>query len=219
MFGGSWGIGEWTLNELTGPGLPLYFSLDGPIINLCRSSLSAEQQLQDLTTLLNKYTPDSADTFYWLVHNPLTGVTTKDIYHEQTSITESTKNILHNQLTKANDIVATNNITLNLVGCACDLDTVTAEYSNLRIVVPSWGKLLDSKYPTSIFAMQAEHMTDLKAELEIHRPDLLGEYRMIGGQAFSKRRMMTKLDTMFQSFHPTSLAHRILKEHLTKDQQ
>ena len=214
IIGGSWGIGEWHLNELSGPGIGQYFAFEDRVINLCRSGLSAKQQLEDLTHLLTKYQHDDADKFYWLVHNPLTGVPTQDIYHKQTSLIESAQNILDSHLDTANTVAKNNNLILHLIGCACDLDTITKEYSNLRIVVPSWGRLLDDKYPTSIFAMQAEHMTDLKAELEVHRPDLLGEYRVISGKGFSKRRTMTKLDTMFKSFHPSSHAHRILKEHL-----
>lgn len=216
--GGSWGVGEWKDNQLSGPGVAHYYSVDNienRAINLCQSSASNQKQIDELAKFLNKYRHDHTDIFYWLVHNPLVDVPTEEIYTGYTSLAESIERTLHNQINYANTLAQQHNITIYLIGASCDLNEIDlSNYSNLQVVVPSWGQLIDESYPASIFAHQADHMLDLKLALEQHRPDLVDEYNKIGGVAFSKRRCMIKLKDMFYSFHPSSQAHKLLRDFL-----
>lgn len=210
--GGSWAVGEWQFNQLAGAGLAHYFTCnDMPVINLARSSISNITQLELIETLLQQFTPTENDTFYWLVHNPLVGVSTEEIYQNKTSLADSFVEQIRKHLLFANTLAKKHNITINLIGASCDLNTVPVEpFSNLSVRVPSWGQLLDNRYPASIFGHQSDHMIELKQALIEHRPDLVNEYNQIAGFAFSKRRIMTQLPDLFQSFHPTSMAHQVL---------
>jgi len=213
--GGSWGIGHWTNTELTGPGVAQYFSFTDVTLNLCQSGDSNLDQLKKLKNLVARIQINQNDKIYWLVHNPIVNEPADKIYVNQISITQSITNILHEQLKYANELAQRNNFYIELIGASCDLNDINMnDYPYLYVKVPSWGQLLDPIYPASIFSHQADHMHDLKQQLEQHRPDLLEEYYKIGGLAFSKRRTMLNLNKLFSSFHPTSLAHRKLKEFL-----
>lgn len=216
--GGSWGVGEWQDNQLSGPGVAHYYFVD-PVedraINLCQSSYSNYAQIDELTKFLRKYKHDDFDIFYWLVHNPLVDVPAEEIYTGHSSLATAIESILHKQLDYANTQAKVHGITVNLIGASCDLNDIDlSQYNNLNLVVPSWGQLIDPTYPASIFGHQADHMLELKLALEQHRPDLVEEYNKIGGVAFSKRRCMIKLKEMFYSFHPSSQAHKLLRDHL-----
>lgn len=214
--GGSWAVGEWKFNKLHGPGLAHYFNAnDHQVINLARSSISNFRQVEIIGELLQQFTPAQDDVFYWIVHSPLVGIPTEEIYQNATSLAESIEGHLVKQLQLANALAKQYNITINLIGGTCDLGAIVMKaFTNLNLVVPSWGQLLDTNYPVSIFGHQTDHMIELKQALIKDRPDLIGEYNQIGGQAFSKRRYMMNKPDMFQSFHPTSLAHEVLSKHL-----
>ncbi len=213
--GGSWGIGHWTNNELTGPGVAQYFSFTDVTLNLCQSGDSNLDQLKKLKDLLHRFRVAQTDKVYWLVHNPIVNEPVEKICVDQSSLSLSIEKVLHEQLSYANELAQQNNFYIELVGASCDLNSVDmSNYPHLYVKVPSWGQLLDSTYPASIFSHQADHMQDLKQYIETHRPELVEEYNRIGGQAFGKRRTMLKLNHMFSSFHPTSLAHKKLKDFL-----
>lgn len=217
--GGSWGVGEWRSNVLSGPSVANYFSEHDITINLCRSSIGALEQLNTLQDFLVKYKHDETDVVYWLVHNPLVNIPAEEIYQDCTSLESGIARQLEKQLTAANDLANKHNILIKLVGASCDLDTVDMSlYNKLLLVVPSWCKLLINEYPTSIFSHTSNHMTELKNSLEKNRPELLEEYYAAGGLAFKKRKCMMKHDKFFDSFHPTSLAHLKLRDYLCSDQ-
>jgi hypothetical protein len=215
--GGSWAVGEWKYHQLTGPGVAYYFGIRSgqPVLNLSASSIGNMEQIQRTQSLLTRYTTDESDQFYWLVHNPLVDIPTEQIYQEQSSLVDSITNILHTQLAFANQVATDYKITIQLIGASCDLDSVELDqYNHLRTVVPSWGKLLDLEFPSSIFSHQTDRLSELHNALKQHRPDLLEEFDLIRGQAFGKRRAMVSSTDMFHSFHPTSLAHEHLSNHL-----
>jgi hypothetical protein len=215
--GGSWAVGEWKYHQLTGPGVAYYFGIRSgqPVLNLSASSIGNIEQIQRIKSLLTRYTSDDSDQFYWLVHNPLVDMPTEKFYQEQTSLTDSVTNVLHTQLAFANQVATDYKITIQLIGASCDLDSISInQYNHLRIVVPSWGKLLNSEFPASIFSHQTDRLSELHKALQQYRPDLLDEFDLIRGQAFSKRRAMVLSTDMFHSFHPTSLAHEYLSNHL-----
>ena len=215
--GGSWAVGEWKYDRLSGPGIAHYFGIRSgqPVLNLSSSSIGNIEQVQRIQSLLTRYTPDGNDQFYWLVHNPLVDIPTEQIYQGQSSLIDSITNILHTQLAFANNVATEHKITLGLIGASCDLDSVSMDqYHHLRTVLPSWGKLLNPEFPASVFSHQTDRLPELHKLLQQHRPDLLGEFDKIRGLAFSKRRAMVLSTDMFHSFHPTSLAHEHLSEHL-----
>lgn len=217
--GGSWGVGEWKYHCLSGPSVANYFGEHDVTVNLCRSGFSAEQQIDNLKQFLVKYKHDETDVFYWLVHNPLVNVLPEQIHSGHTSLETAITDQLTKQLAMANDMAKEHNILIKLVGASCDLDNAHVnKFSNLILIVPSWGKLLISDYPASIFAHQTDHLTELKSALEKHRPELLDEYYRISGTAFKKRKCMQKNEEMFHSFHPTSLGHRKLRDYLCSDE-
>lgn len=215
--GGSWAVGEWKYDQLSGPGIAHYFGIRSgqPVLNLAASSIGNMEQVQRIQSLLTRYVPDHTDQFYWLVHNPLVDIPLEQVYQSQCGLMDSITNILHTQLAYANDVATEHKITLGLIGASCDLDSVSIDqYRHLRIVVPSWGKLLDPNFPTSLLSHQTDRLPELHKSLQQHRPDLLDEFDKIRGQAFSKRRAMVLSADMFCSFHPTSLAHKHLSEQL-----
>lgn len=215
--GGSWAVGEWKFNKLSGPGVAHYFNICSghPVLNLSSSSIGNVAQIEKVQDLLKRYTTDGTDQFYWLVHNPLVDIPVEQIYQGQASLVDSITNILHTQLAFANTVATEYKITIQLIGASCDLDSIEiGQYNHLRTVVPSWGKLLDSEFPSSIFSHQTDRLPDLHKALKQHRPELLDEFDLIRGQAFSKRRAMVASIDMFHSFHPTSLAHEYLSNHL-----
>lgn len=217
--GGSWGVGQWEFNTLSGLGIANYFSEHDVTVNLCRSGIGAKEQIDNLKHFLIKYKHDETDVIYWLVHNPLVGLAPEEIYNGCTSLELAITNQLIKQLTVANDMAKEHNILIKLVGASCDLtDEHVKGFDNLMLKVPSWGKLLTQDYPASIFAHQADHLVDLKTALDQHRPDLLDEYYKIGGHAFRKRKCMQKNEEMFSSFHPSSLGHRKLRDYLCSDE-
>lgn len=214
--GGSWGVGEWKFNTLSGLGVANYFGEHDTTVNLCRSGISAKKQLGNLEDFLNRYNKAETDTIYWLVHNPLVDVDPEEIYHNCVTLEESIQTQLCKQLSTANDLAHSRNTVIHLIGASCDLDTIDlTKFDRLILRVPSWGKLLSKDYPASIISHQADHLTNLKSALDIHRPDLLDEYyNTLSSMAFKKRKFMQKNEDMFHSFHPTSLGHRILTDYL-----
>jgi hypothetical protein len=185
------------------------------VLNLSLSSIGNIAQIQRVQDLLGRYTPDSTDQFYWLVHNPLVDVPVDQIYQQHSGLVDSITNILHTQLAFANQVATDYKITIQLIGASCDLDRVELDqYNHLRTVVPSWGKLLDLEFPSSIFSHQTDRLPELHSALSQYRTELLEEFDLIRGMAFSKRRAMVLSTDMFHSFHPTSLAHEHLSNHL-----
>jgi hypothetical protein len=215
--GGSWAVGEWKYHQLTGPGVAHYYNVRSgePVLNLSSSSIGNIEQVQKIQSFLTRYTPEETDQYYWLVHNPIVDMPLEQFYQGQSSLTDSITNTLHTQLAFANQVATDYKITIRLIGASCDLDSISiGQYNHLRTVVPSWGKLLDSEFPSSIFSHQTDRLPELHKALQQHRPDLLDEFNKISGMAFSKRRAMVSSVDMFHSFHPTSLAHKHLSDHL-----
>lgn len=214
--GGSWAVGEFDrASALIGPGVAQYFALHDDVINLSKGHSSCLTQIEVLNNFLNRFVLFPSDTVYWLVHNPLIDIPAEEIYKDQTSLAVSIENILIKNLEYADTIAEKHKIIINLIGASCDLNTIKIDqFKNLTILVPSWGKLINELYPTSIFARQTNELDLLKLELEKYRPDLIPECESITGMAFSKRKFMLTVPDKFASFHPTSLAHKQLRDYL-----
>ena len=219
FLGGSWGVGEWDFEKISGPSVVNYFSEHDTTLNLCKSSIGSIEQLNKLKSFLDRYKYNHSDVIYWLVHNPLVNVPVEKIYTNHASLHDSVMSLLLEQLAEANEYAQKNDLLINLVGASCDLDEVDiSQFNKLNIRLSSWGKLLAEDYPVSIFSHQMEHLPNLKKELEIHRPDLLEEYYKISSISFGKRRCMLKNKEMFRSFHPTALGHLKLQTYLCSEE-
>jgi len=214
--GGSWAVGEYDRQaRLCGPSFAQYFSLHDDVVNLSKAHSSCAQQIKVLDNFLSRFAVFPGDSVYWLVHNPLIDIPTEQIYKNQTSLATSIKNILIENLTYANTVAGKYKIVINLIGASCDLEYAdTAQYTNLTLLIPSWGKLINDLYPASIFARQTDELDILKIELEKYRPDLIAEFDTIAGMAFGKRKFMLTIPDQFANFHPTRLAHKQLRDYL-----
>lgn len=212
--GSSWGTCEWNTNSMAGPGIAQYFSLHDKVVNLCEGFCSNTRQTDILGEFLQKFTADVHDTFYFIINSPLFGVEATEVIIKPLGLEASVREHLSNQLVYANNLAIRSNVTLNLIGGLCDLtDTDIEQYSNLKLAVPSWGQLLDPEYAASIYSFIDLHR--IEQEIKQSHPELAAEYEQICGQAFGKRRSMVRMSDMFRNNHPTSLAHRLLRDYLS----
>lgn len=225
ILGDSWGIGEWGTDpktqescSLTGPGIGQYCSLHGKVINLSEGGCSNTDQLEYFKNLLNKFKPDYEDVFYWIVTDPVRCFGNKDklsqLFHNQPTLEIAIRSALNSFLQNINNVAQQQDIKINLIGGMCDLDTVdVTNYSNLTIRVPSWGKLLDNDYASSIF--HAQYMAELGKIVKDTRPDLLDEWHLITDLTIKKQNSLTQLSNnnlSNDSSHPNRYAHRILRD-------
>jgi len=225
ILGDSWGVGEWGTDPktqqtccLTGPGIGQYCSLHDQVINLSSGGCTNTDQLIHFKNLLEKFTPDHTDVFYWIVTDPVRCFANKDrldqLLHNQQSLETAIRSALDSFLRNINDIAQQHNIKINLIGGVCDLDTVNiSKYSKLTILVPSWGKLLDNTYASSIF--YAKHMIELGQIIKNTRPDLVNEWHSITDTAIKKENSWAQLvDNKLSddSFHPNRYGHKILRD-------
>ena len=225
ILGDSWGVGEWGTDpktqqtcSLTGPGIGQYFSLHGKVINLSEGGCTNTDQLGYLTELLGKFKPDHNDFFYWIVTDPVRCFGNKNnmsaLLVDQPTLETAIRSTLDRFLNKVNIIAQQHSIKINLIGGVCDLDTVDiSKYNSLTIKVPSWGKLLDNTYASSIF--NAKHMIELGQIIKDTRPELIEEWHLITDLTIKKENSWAQLvnnNLSNDSFHPNRYGHRILRD-------
>ena len=224
IMGCSWGVGEWgTNNELTGPGIGQYFSLHGKVINLSEGGSSNTRQLNYLKDLLCKFTPGVDDTFYWIITDPvrcyIDSDTLDQILSDHTSIKTVIESKLDTVLKEINQVAIDHNIHINLIGGLCDLDTVdVSNYKKLTITVPSWGKLLDSAYSSSLYC--DDYMEELGTIIRPFGSQVVDEWQQVSDQALQKRASMYRLfDNKLSNdkYHPNRHAHKILRDFLAPE--
>jgi hypothetical protein len=215
--GDSWGVGEWGKNNsITGPGIGQYLNLYGKVINLSEGGCSNTDQLDHFKNLLEKFTPKQHDVFYWIVTDPVRCFARQnkmsDLLIDQPTIETAIRSTLDRFLNKVNIIADQHSIKINLIGGVCDLDTVDiSKYSNLTIKVPSWGKLLDNTYASSIF--DAGQMIGLGQSIKTTRPELLDEWHLIADLTIKKensRKQLFNNNLSNDSSHPNRHGHKIL---------
>ena len=225
ILGDSWGMGEWGTDPktqqpccLTGPGIGQYCSLHGKVINLSEGGCTNTDQLGYLKELLDKFKPDHNDVFYWIVTDPVRCFANKDqldqLLHNQPTLETAVRSALDSFLYKVNSLAHQHNIKINLIGGTCDLDTVdVSQFDRLTIKVPSWGKLLDNTYASSIF--NARDMIKLGQTIKDIRPDLLDEWNLITDIAIKKENSLVRLqenNLSNDSCHPNRYGHKILRD-------
>jgi hypothetical protein len=229
ILGDSWGMGEWGVDPrtketaLTGPGIGQYFSLHDKVINLSEGGSTNTAQVQWLLELLAKFKPDTGDTFYWIVTDPLRCLKQNNIlaskFDNVNSIEQTVRDELDLFFDQINAIGILHKITFNLIGGRCDLNDINLErFTNLKVIVPSWGQLLDSSYCTSIYC--EDYLSDLGKILRKQRPNLIEEWNKISNAALEKRKSIDKLRQkgfINDQIHPNRYAHIKLRNFLAPE--
>jgi hypothetical protein len=224
--GDSWGVGGWSDKSIgegmiAGPSVINYINLnnngwDGgtfdiaATITLCHGGSSNSYQLKSMSRFLEKFRLDQQDKFYWIVTDPVRCLTDQQLV-ESNNLTVAINHSLETFLSAANQLAKQHGVTFDMIGGLCDLDTVNiAQWTNLNVVVPSWGKLIDSDYPTSIYSNGRLYC--LGESLKQNNPDLLEEWMTITDLAIRKHDRLASLADYFLQDHPTALAHRALRD-------
>lgn len=219
ILGDSWGMGEWGIDPrsketaLTGPGIGQYFSLHDKVINLSEGGSTNTAQLMWLSELLEKYTPDAGDTFYWIITDPLRCMkhhgTLETKFQSADNIEQLVRTELDSFFDQVNKHGRSYGVNFNLIGGRCDLNTVDlSNYQHLNSPVPSWGQLLDSTYATSLYC--EDYLGEVGTIIHKHRPDLLKEWNEISDQALKKRKSIDQLKLkgfINDNIHPNRYAH------------
>jgi hypothetical protein len=215
IIGDSWGVGSWGNEDnqycLTGPGFGQYLMLHDKVINLSVGAGSNTQALGRLEELLSRFSVCSDDTFYWIVTDPQSCVSIEDVVDPLMSLEQKLQHILFESFDSANTLAIKYNIKIQLIGGLCDLKSSWCDlYSNLKIVIPSWGQFINPSYAASIFAgINWDQVGQLVRQ---RRSDLLQEWLDICGL------IDKKVSSMKQAFpngcmHPDIMAHRKLRDY------
>lgn len=219
--GDSWAVGTWReiqdrQHEISGPGFAKYFE-PARVVNLSIGGASNTQQLARFDQLSQMVPFCTHDEFYWVVTNPLRCITQQQelvepwIRNIPGTVQQAFETLLNNFLNSLNNHAVYCGITFNMIGGLCDLDSVdTAQYSNLKIAVPSWTKLLSAGHASSMYI--TEHMGPISQLIHQHRRDLLTEWLDIVALAQDKDQLFQQLtkDQLFECYHPNATAHELL---------
>jgi hypothetical protein len=219
--GDSWAVGTWReienhQHEISGPGFVKYFE-PARVVNLSIGGASNTQQLARFDQLSQMVPFRTHDEFYWVVTNPLRCITQQQelvepwIRNIPGTVQQAFETLLHNFLDALNNRAVYRGITFNMIGGLCDLDSVdTDQYSNLKIAVPSWIKLLSAGHTSSMYI--TEHMGSISQLIHQNRPDLLTKWLDIVALAQDKDQLFQQLtkDQLFECYHPNATAHELL---------
>jgi len=217
IIGDSWGVGEWSQScELNGPGIGQYLMLHDEVINLSVGGGSNTQSLDRLKKLLVKFSPDHYDTIYWLITCPTRCISAKDFVSLTTDcLTDTATQLLNNCLQSANDLAKTFDIKIKLIGGLCDLNSVdVTQYTNLEIVVASWGQLLDPNYSTCLIT---DNWIEIGQIIKKENPKLLEEWNLVADKISKKHQSWQELKIQYfgtDGSHPDRRGHLVLRNYL-----
>jgi hypothetical protein len=217
IIGDSWGVGEWGIHNnkyycMTGPGIGQYISLHNTVTNLSVGAASNTCSLNRLEHFFKRFTVEKTeDTVYWIVTDPLRCMPTPFAIDKAESIKTTVEFFLNQSLSYANSIAKQNQISINLIGGLCDIDNINlSNYSELNIVVPSWGKLIDAEYCSSVYCYSeiwqqlGKTLTDAtKKEEWIHLTNYCKQKQYSASKIF-----------LTDGHHPDSASHRLLRDYL-----
>jgi hypothetical protein len=214
ILGDSWGVGEWGLDNheycLIGPGLGQYLSLHSMVTNLSVGSGSNTLSLNRFEFFLEKYQIDQTDTVYCIVTDPLRCIRECDLTFPET-IASKVNLLLNKFLIRANSIGKKHQITINLIGGLCDLDQVDmSNYKQLNISVPSWGRLLDKTYNSSLYCFSPElKLIGELADTPLKKLEWIEITKLCDAKENSWKKLFTT-----DLNHPTRYGHRLLRDYL-----
>lgn len=207
IIGDSWGLGEWSSDNtngirLSGPGIGNYLSLHDKVINLSVGGGSNTDSLDRLELLFEQFTPDPFDEFFWIVTCPSRCFT--QFYN--TSFTDYAEQHLYKAFNRANTIAHNMCINIELIGGVCDLISDYVEHFEcLKLRVPSWGKLIDSSYPSAPYAPSPEILNKFNIETDVI-------------DNLEKKYKFWKNSNYFpDNGHPNSIAHKLLQDYIFPD--
>jgi hypothetical protein len=223
VIGDSWGMGEWGTDKnnnycLTGPGIAQYLGFYKPVINLSFPGGDNENSLTNLENLFKQFTPTRDDEFFWIVTDPQRSVTIDQFLNTPTTLYNQLVDSLKKSFIRANKLSTDHNIIIKLIGGLCDIDPQWVDsYSNLKLVVPSWGKLIDENYSTYIGFSSGNRWADLGKEIKNQAPHLLKEWINLSDLIVLKANSMKKLQGFgfgLYDTHPSRYGHQILRNFL-----
>jgi len=215
IIGDSWGVGEWGTEgdrgmALAGPGIAQLLNYNFDVVNLSKGGGSNLLGLTLLEKFLSRFCPDNRDEFYWIVTEPMRDIAITDLLNV-TGIKTHTMTVLTDSFSKVNYLAKQCNIKINLIGGWCDIDPAWVDdFSNLKVVVSSWGSIVHKNYPGSIFGDM--NLEKLGTELKTRNSSLMAEWLDIVDQVNSKIETWKKFG--WKSHHPDRYAHRILRDRL-----
>lgn len=188
------------------------------VINLSLGGASNTESLIRLENLLIKYRADQSDTFYWIVTNPIRCKELKTVSWTS-GIEHNLTELLKASLKRANDLAKKYQIKIKLIGGLCDVnEDMIKDFDHLQIVVPSWIKLCNDQYPSSIFSQ--DQWTEL-GELvrSLNQPGLIEEWLDLTKKIENKTKFYKKHPMYFfrQDNHPNRRAHKVLRDFLYPD--
>jgi hypothetical protein len=216
--GDSWGVGEWGFDPvigtlITGPGIAQYFGMHNKVVNLSEGGCGNTDSFLYLRRFLTKYKTSNCDIFYFIVTDPMRDGECLDDLSQ--GIEQAARLQLNKILKKLNQLANDHKIQINLIGGCCDLDTVDiVSYNHLKIVVPSWGQLLDETYPSSIFWGDGLRKIDTN---RLNCVELKEEWTKLADLTLQKEATFNKwCQTGLSSDggHPNRYGHRILRDFL-----
>jgi hypothetical protein len=223
IIGDSWGVGEWGADEnnqycLKGPGIGQYLSFYKSTINLSYPSGDNEGALTNLSNLLAQFTPTAQDEFFWIVTDPQRSVNMDQFLNTTTTLYDQLLQSLTKSLTRANEIAETHKIQIKLIGGLCDLEEQwVAPYSNLKLVVPSWGKLINQSYSTYIGFSSGPRWANVGEQVKARAPHLLEEWLNLTDRIKQKADGIEQLQGNgfgIGDSHPSRVGHQILRDFL-----
>jgi len=220
--GDSWGVGEWgpdpktqSKMTLTGPGIGQYFGLHDNVnvVNLSKPGGGNYESFLYLKTFLRKFKATKKDIFYFIVTDPTRDPGCFDNLSQ--GIEQAIRLQLNKVLKELNNLANFHNVQVNLIGGLCDIDTMDiSSYKNLKDLVPSWGKLIDETYPSSIFCNEGIHSVDVN---KLNCIELKDEWTKIVDLTLRKSTIFEKWyqsELSYDGHHPNRYGHRILRDFL-----
>jgi hypothetical protein len=222
--GDSWGVAEWRIQDykkgikssVHGPGIAQWLQLCVDVTNLSRGAGSNKRSLYKLEKFLERYKSLPQDRFIWIVTGPeRCAASHEEFVASSDSIYQALKTGLNNSLDRANDIAKKHNIIIEAVGGICDLLDVDKEYSNLKIAVPSWGRLLSKKYAASM--VDPSFISNIGPIIKKSYPEKLNEWLELAELAENKNKSWGSMRLTFfktDGAHPDRDGHFVLLTNL-----
>ena len=215
LVGGSWAVGEYNIDEhkqayLSGLGVGHFLSQSGICLNLAMSGASNIISLRRLERFLSFTSLPSSAKYIWVVSSPLFDcASAEEFYNKTSTLTERTVQLLDQAYLMANQIANEHNITLHLIGGAVDLKRMT-KYERLKVLIPSWCKMMFPDFPTSLYSPHVNYWSDLGSLLP---SDYKKEWLEIT-ELMDAKLQFYKREFINDDFHPLSKHHLILKNRI-----
>jgi hypothetical protein len=215
--GDSWAVGEWNQDcRMSGPVFGQLLMLHDVVVNLSVGAASNHLALDRLEHFLDRYHIGQDDCVLWVLTYPSRDLDCDFFVTAESTIMQRVLGHLDQLFTRSDEIARRNGTQIQIIGGLCDLvDINMAQYSNLEVIVPSWGRLLDPGY--NVHLMKCDYWIEVGRNIINTRPDLFAEWENISNHFLAKQRSWDDMRNHFFStdgHHPDRHAHRLLRDHL-----